>query len=273
MHIMQLPHNVGGIRRSMNQKKQKKMKKHKRRRVLPVILSVLAALAVLTGVALLLFQTRDYEVKGNDYYGEATITSWIEKDRFTVNTLYTLVKYNFTDVELPSGVESMHVTLKNPWTLRVTVKEKEMAGYVEYGDAFLYFDRGGTVSLRTKKVLEETPYIEGLVYDSEKVQIGKKLPVEDDSIFEKIVEVSKNLKKYSLAPDRMSCEDGAVQIYFGSVKVLLGGGDYEVKLQQLPPILEKLTELYPDKAGTLHLENFDTESESVRFVPDKKKEG
>lgn len=32
------------------------------------------------------------------------------------------------------------------------------------------------------------------MFDSAKAKIGKKLPVEDDSIFEKIVEVSKNLK-------------------------------------------------------------------------------
>ena len=38
--------------------------------------------------------------------------------------------------------------------------------------------------------------------------------MEDDSIFEKIVEVSKNLKKYNLTPDRMGCTDGGVQIYF-----------------------------------------------------------
>ena len=49
--------------------------------------------------------------------------------------------------------------------------------------------------------------------------------------------------------------------------VLLGNGDYDVKLQQVPPILEKLAELYPDTAGTLHLENYDSDSESISFVP------
>ncbi len=37
--------------------------------------------------------------------------------------------------------------------------------------------------------------------------------------------------------------------------------------QQIPPILEKLTQLYPETAGTLHLENYDRDSESIRFVP------
>ena len=51
------------------------------------------------------------------------------------------------------------------------------------------------------------------------------------------------------------------------VEVILGDGNYEEKLQQVEPILQKLSELYPDTAGTLHLENYTTESESIRFVP------
>ena len=161
----------------------------------------------------------------------------------------------------------MNISLKNPWTVRVTVKEKEMAGYVDYDGVYLYFDGEGTALLRTNRLIEGTPYIEGLSFDTAKVELGKKLPVEDDSIFEKIVEVSKNLKKYNLTPDRMSCPDGNIRIYFGIVEVILGSGNYEEKLQQVQPILDKLAELYPDTAGTLHLENYDSESESIRFVP------
>ena len=247
--------------------KEKKQKKHKKKRIWSVVLSVIGALVILAAAAVLLFRTKAFEVEGNSYYSENTITSWIQNDRFSVNTLYILVKYNFTDAELPSAVESMHISLKNPWTVRVTVKEKETAGYVDYDGAYLFFDREGTVVIKTKKKRVGTPYIEGLVFDAEKVKIGEKLPVEDDSIFEKIVEVSKNLGKYDLAPDRMSCADGSIHIYFGIVEVLLGDGDYEEKLQQIPPILEKLTQLYPETAGTLHLENYDRDSESIRFVP------
>ena len=82
-----------------------------------------------------------------------------------------------------------------------------------------------------------------------------------------IASISKNLKKYNLTPDRMGCTDGGVQIYFEIVQVSLGNGNYEEKLRQVEPILKKLTELYPGKAGVLHLENYDAESESIPFVP------
>ena len=177
-----------------------KRKKHKKRKVWPIILVVLTVLIVMAAAAVFLFRTRSYKVEGNSYYGERTITTWIENDPLSVNSLYVLYKYNFTDADLPSGVESLSISLKDPWTVKVKVKEKEMAGYVDYDGAYLYFDRTGTAVLRTKKIIEGVPHIEGLMFDSAKAKIGKKLPVEDDSIFEKIVEVSKNLKKYNLTP-------------------------------------------------------------------------
>ena len=108
---------------------------------------------------MLLFRTRAVEVEGNSYYSENTISTWVQRDRLSVNTLYILVKYDFMDAELPAGVERLNVSLKNPWTVRVAVEEKEMAGYVDYDGAYLYFDRTGTAVLKTKKQIEGVPYI------------------------------------------------------------------------------------------------------------------
>ena len=181
--------------------------------------------------------------------------------------MYLLVKYNFVDSELPVGVEQMDVSLKNPWTVHVKVEEKELAGYVDCSGTYLYFDQNGIAVLKTKKQIEDAPYIEGLTFDESDVEIGKTLPVEDDSIFGKIVDASRYLKKYSLAPDRISCVEGDVRLYFGIVEVLLGDGGYEEKLRQVEPILDKLAELYPKTAGTLHLENYDSASDAISFVP------
>ena len=222
---------------------------------------------ILAAGAVVLFRTRTVEVEGNSIYSENTIATWVQKDKLSVNTLYLLVKYNFLDSELPAGVEQMDVSLKNPWTVHVKVEEKELAGYVDCSGTYLYFDQNGIAVLKTKKQIEDAPYIEGLTFDESDVEIGKTLPVEDDSIFGKIVDASRYLKKYSLAPDRISCVEGDVRLYFGIVEVLLGDGGYEEKLQQVEPILDKLAELYPKTAGTLHLENYDSASDAISFVP------
>ena len=227
------------------------MKKKKRRKKWPVVVGILMGLFILAAGAVVLFRTRTVEVEGNSIYSENTIATWVQKDKLSVNTLYLLVKYNFLDSELPVGVEQMDVSLKNPWTVHVKVEEKELAGYVDCSGTYI----------------EDAPYIEGLTFDESDVEIGKTLPVEDDSIFGKIVDASRYLKKYSLAPDRISCVEGDVRLYFGIVEVLLGDGGYEEKLQQVEPILDKLAELYPKTAGTLHLENYDSASDAISFVP------
>ncbi len=242
-------------------------KKNKKIKIWPFVLGFFGALCVMAVAVFMLCRTRGYEIEGNSYYSDNTITTWVENDKLSFNTLFILAKYNLTDPELPAGVERLHVSLKNPWTVKIKVEEKELAGYVAFEDANLYFDSEGTAVLRSKKVIEGVPYIEGLAFDAATTEVGKPLPAEDDGIFGQIVDVSRNLKKYNLAPDRLSCADGEMKIYFGVVEVLLGAGEYEEKLQQVEPILAKLNELYPGMAGTLHLENYESGSDSIRFVP------
>lgn len=244
------------------------MKKRKRRRkVWRTVLSVVAAVILLGLILVFRFRVRTIEVEGNEYYGDNSIATWIQNDKFAENSLYVLLKYNLTQPDVPSAVESMKVSLKNPWTLAVKVTEKTMLGYVDYDEAFLYFDREGIASLRTKEAMEGVPYVEGLKFDASKVVIGETLPVEDDSIFEKIMETSRYLDEEELTPDRLVCTDSGITLYFGNVEVLLGNSGFEERIAQIGPILEKLAESYPDTAGTLHLENFDESSEAVRFVP------
>ena len=245
------------------------MKKKKRRRKAWKTVLTIAAVLILLGLILVFgFRIRTVEVKGNDYYGDNSIASWIQNDRLAENSLYVLLKYRFTQPDMPSAVESMEVSLKNPWTLLVKVQEKTMLGYVDYDGAYLYFDREGIASLRTKKVMEGVPYVEGLDFDASSVVIGEELPVEDDSIFGKIMDASQYLKENELSPDRLVCGENGITLYFGKVVVLLGNSGYDNRIAQIKPILEKLQEKYPDTAGTLHLENFDESSDAVRFVPE-----
>ena len=84
-----------------------------------------------------------------------------------------------------------------------------------YEDSYLYFDAEGVAALRSKKLFEGVPVHRGAAaYDAAETEIGRPLPVEDDGIFEQIVDVSRNLKKYSLTPDRLSCAEGSLKGVF-----------------------------------------------------------
>lgn len=72
--------------------------------------------------------------------------------------------------------------------------------------------------------------MEGLAFDASGVVLGETLPVDDESIFEKITEVSRGLEKYKLAPDRLSCADGEIILTFGRIQILLGNDNYDERL-------------------------------------------
>ena len=64
--------------------KKKKKKKRGMFRFIVVLLLLV--------IFVLLFQTRSIKVKGNEYYGENSIISWLEKDKLSMNTVYLFLK-------------------------------------------------------------------------------------------------------------------------------------------------------------------------------------
>ncbi|CUX34062.1 cell division protein FtsQ/DivIB [Clostridium sp. C105KSO13] len=253
----------------MKQREKKHKKKKRQGVILGLLIFILGILIVLFSF-MLLFHTQRIEVKGNKYSKEEDVIEWLKKDKYTANTVYIWGRYNFTHPNQLPAVESSRITLKRPWTVQVTVKEKEVSGYIEYKDGYLCFDKKGTAMLTTTDKPDGAANLEGLDVNTSKVKIGEVLPVSDKDIFERIMELSKLFKKYKLTPDRIVCSKGNPVFYFGNVKVLVGKTNYEDRVAQLPPILEKLAGQYPDTTGTLHLENYDASDKVIRFVPDKK---
>lgn len=252
---------------------RKRKKISGKKRLMRGILILILTVAVLVLGMFLLFQTRKIEIKGNQYCPDAELASWIKQDKMAINTLFLWFKYNYTEVEKPAAIQSVKVSVRNPWTVRMTVEEKNFLGYFEYEDEFLYFDEEGTAALKSPDIIEGAPFIEGLEIKSSKVKMNQKLPVTEEGIFDKIVEVTRLLNKYELSSDKLSVEQGKkISLFFGNVTVQLGSGDYEVKVAQIPPILEKLEELYPGQAGVLHLETYDPSDSAIRFVPDTAEE-
>lgn len=250
----------------------RKKKKKKRKGVFLGLLTFVLGIVIVVFSFLLLFHIQKIEVKGNRYCTENDVINWLKEDKYAGNSVYAWWKYNHTDVKQLPVVESSKITFKTPWSIRVTVKEKEITGYIDFNSQYLYFDKEGTALLSTDEKVEGAAYIEGMDIDASKVKVGKVLPVSDENVFDSIVEISQLLVKYELTPDRITCSGSEINLYFGKVEVLLGRKNYEDRLAQVPPILEKLNEKFQDKEGTLHLENYDASDKAVRFVPKKAEE-
>lgn len=258
-------------RTSVPAQKKRRRKRRRRRFNWKWLIFVLCIAALLGGLGYLetiIFQTKQIAVTGNVHTPEQDILDWMGSDKYAGNSLYVLWRYNREDVQLPPSVQSVRVTLKSPGKVQVQVKEKTLAGRIDYDGAFLYFDKDGTASLKSDDVIDGVTYIEGMEINAEKVKMGKKIPAADDKIFGQITELTALLRKNSLIPDRLTCSGSNLAVTFGAVQVMLGVGNYEEKIAQVPPVLQKLSEQYAGQAGVLHLENYQTSDTSIRFVPD-----
>lgn len=247
-------------------------KRRKRRRALWravfTLLGVITILVILCYLTLKLFETKKINVTGNQYTLVQEVKEWVQSGKYSSNTLYILWKYNKDDIEQLPTVEKIKVKLKAPWEVNIQLTEKAFSGRVDVNGEWLYFDKDGMACLKTPDVIEGVPYIEGMELDTDKVKLGKMLPVTDEKVFEAIHSITGILNKAELTADKISCDGSDLTLYFGVVRVQVGSSDFAKKLNQTVPILAKLQELYPGQAGILHLENYANFDSYIRFVPD-----
>lgn len=236
---------------------RKRRKKNSHR--LYALIVILLGIAIIAISFILLFYVQRIEVKGNEYTEDSVIIESIQKDQFSVNSVYLLVKYRFLEHETPGSLSSMKVSLKNPWTVKVTVKEKPIIGYFYEDENYAFFDKEGTVVLKGREMVVQAPCIEGI--DISEAELFQPIKVKSEELLEAILNVAQEVGNYELTPDRIVCTDEGIDLYFGNVRVMLGTDINAEKMAQISPILAKLE----GRTGTLHLENFESDSATITF--------
>lgn len=249
-------------------RKKRRKKRRIRWKLILGVLGFITSMILIGYLIIILFETKQIHVTGTVYSSKQEVLEWVQSDPNSSNTLYIMWKYNGKKAEKPPAIQSSKVKMKSPWEVTVQVTEKEYTGRIDYDGTFLYFDKNGVASLKYADPIEGVPYIEGIRFDPQKVKLGAVLPVKDQTIFNRLGLLIELLHKNKLSPDKISCEEGSMILYFGGVRVSMGISDYEIKLAQAVPILAKLEELYPGQTGVLKLDNYSASDSSVRFVPD-----
>lgn len=210
------------------------------------------------------FSVTQVSVEGNTQYTDEQIKEMVLPEGILNNSLYMSIIYRNKEIKDIPFVEMMDVEIISNHAIRINVYEKALAGCVNYLGNYMYFDREGIVVETSDHLTEGVPQIKGLTFDH--VVMHEKLPVEDDSIFSKILNVTQLLAKYELQADKIFFgSDKDVTIYFGHVRVYLGKDEkMDEKIMQLVPILPHLE----GKSGILNMENFDENTVNIPFNMD-----
>ena len=203
-------------------------------------------------------------VEGNVHYTNEEVIGMVMEGRYGNNSLLLSLKYKDKSIVGVPFVEKMDVSVVDPHTIKIEVYEKALAGYVEYLEHYMYFDKDGIVVECSDEKTEGVPLVTGLSFDH--VVLYEPLPVEDSGIFQSILSITQLVNKYELSTDRIYFgSDGSLTLYFGEVRASLGTGDnLDEKIMELQYMLPELS----GKKGTIRMENYTENTKNISFEQD-----
>lgn len=203
-------------------------------------------------------------VDGSIHYTNEEIMDMVMGGRFGDNSLFLSLKYRDKGIEGIPFIEMMDVSIEAKDTIRITVYEKALAGYVKYLGRYIYFDKDGIVVETSEEQTSGIPQVTGLTFDH--VILHEPLPVDKPELFDEILNITQQLAKYSLSVDKIYFDSAyQVTLYFGDAKVALGDNvDIDEKIMMLQNILPSLL----GKSGTLDMREYSEDTKTYSFEKD-----
>lgn len=232
-----------------------------------IIAAVVAVFLIVIAVGLFL-KIEDITITGNEWYTSEEIEEKIfDKNRFSRNTVYQLISQMTDKKEEIPFVEDYKIVFNSPKSVETIIYEKSIVGYVKYMGNYMYFDKDGIVVDSSDKPLEGIPEITGLKFGS--IVLYKKLPVEDEKIFEDILNLTQVLQTYGIRCDRIDYSGlREATLYLGDIKVVLGSGDLTGKIAELSDMLPKIRTKMAEEGiqgGTLYLDSYDENAGNAAY--------
>lgn len=203
-------------------------------------------------------------VDGNVHYTNEEIMEMVMGGRYGNNSLFLSLKYRDKGIEGIPFIQTMDVAIEAKDTIRITVYEKALAGYVSYLGRYVYFDKDGIVVETSEEETKGIPQVTGLTFNH--VILHEPLPVENEEVFNEVLNITQQLSKYSLTVDKIYFDtDYHVTLLFGNVKISLGTSDnIDEKIMKLQYILPELE----GKSGTLDMAEYNEDTTTYSFEQD-----
>lgn len=244
--------------------KEQKVRFGKGKRI--AVLSVLICLLLSAFIAGYIYVMDNYTittvyVDGNIHYTNEEIVDMVMEGRYGHNSLFLSLKYRDKGIDNIPFVETMDVTIEQKDTVRITVYEKAIAGYVAYLGRYMYFDKDGIIVETAEEATPGIPQVTGLAFDH--VILHEPLPIENQEVFQDILNITQMLSKYSLSVDKIYfAPDYQVTLIFGEVQIAMGSSDdldeKITKLQYLLPHLE-------GREGVVDMRDYTEETNMISF--------
>ncbi len=161
-------------------------------------------------------------------------------------------------------IEDYDIEIKSLNSVKITVYEKSITGYLICMERNWYFDKDGIVVECTSEIFEGVPYISGLDFDY--VVVDEKIPLEDKEVFKKLLDLTQLISKYQMNVSQINLADGDIRLHIGNVRIELGNGerlnDKMIDLNDMLPTME-------DIPGVLNMQEYDESRKGYIFKKDE----
>lgn len=241
----------------------------RKRRMVKLIIFLTIVLLITFGIYYFLktFTIKHISVDGSTHYTQEEIIDMVVKRPEDKISLVLSMKYHNESITNIAFIQSIEVNVISADTVHIQVYEKALAGYIEYLGQYMYFDKDGIVVEASSQTIEGIPEITGLDFNS--VVLHNPLPVKNPDVFGQVLEITNLLNKYELEIDTIYFNKNLeVTLYMGNVRVPLGKAD---KLTEKMMKLRDLSPHLSGMSGVLHLENIDSDSDTITFTKDVEK--
>lgn len=225
-----------------------------------LMIAVIVVLLIL--ITMISINIKEITVTGNERYTQEQIIQMIFPDKVSRNFAVCYLRDRFGEHESIPFVEDYEIVYQGPARVEIIIYEKSVVGYVSYMSSCMYFDKDGIIVESTSQALPGIPEITGLKFGY--IVLYQKLPVESETIFQEILNLTQILSIYELDVDQIRYDSlGEATLYMGDVEVILGNN------QSLNGKVAELNDMYPSLKGlkgTLHLENYDETNATAGYA-------
>lgn len=231
-----------------------------------VICTIILILIITVGI-LSTFKITTIKYEGNKRVSNEELDEKIFVTKYDKNPFIFYYKTKYKEQPEIPFVDKYDVEINSMDSITITVYEKDMIGYIMYMGSYLYFDKDGMVVESSDTVQEDIPLVSGLSFDY--FILNKKLPVENEKVFDEILGITQQLNKYKLDIDKINISsEMEISLYMGEVIVELGKDDATMndKIADLSDLSANLKDL----SGTLDMKVYNESDTGYTFKKNKK---
>ena len=223
-------------------------------KIIKKIMTFAAVIAISLVIIYFGFHIKNVKVEGTEIYTEEEIVNSVFTRELSDNELVFMIYNKIFGINKLPFVEDIDVKFNNNNTVTLHVYDKTISGCIRYMGQYVYFDKDGIVLQSLSEHKNGVPIVTGIKFGD--FTVGKAFDVDDDSLFEAIMNVSQLISHYNIDVSQIHVNKGEITIYSGKVRVTLGKKKmYDDQMTALSSVLKTTSE--KDMEGSIDMVNYE----------------